>query len=509
MSTLIDTLSSQKLKVSHAAQSLNSIKRQEIGIQAIGGYTPISHVADQYGVSRKFVYQQKEKALAGIAQAFDKSTSDDGEKILFYIPVTKKWLMQVLLALIFICRASYQGVVEFFRDILDCRISKGTVHNIVYEHLQKAKKINLDQNLSDVKEGLHDEIYQAGNPVLVGCCARSTYCYLLKLVETCDANSWGVHLLDLRQKQGLSPDFTVIDGGKAARSGQKDAWPDIPARGDTFHALKPFLELVSYLENRAMDALKKLEGLNYKITHPRGKWKGNDKQEGLLQKLIEAEETSRKAILLVDDVTSLYRWLKNDILSLVGPSYVDRQELLQFVVEQLSLREAMCPHKIEPIRRYLENHCDNLLEFVSTMEMCFYEIAQEFEVALSLVLEVYQLQSLPSSNRRRWERHAALRAQLGSKFYWVESMVNKVLEDTVRANSLVENINSRLRTYFTLRRELGNEYLEFLQFFLNHRRFMRSECKERVGKSPKELLTGKSHEHWLKMLGFELFKQAA
>src|SRR5271154_4965966 len=355
MSTSINTLSSQSLKVSHAAHSLNSIKRQEIGIQAIGGYTPISHVADRYGVSRKFVYQQKEKVLCGISQAFNQPVSKDGEKVLFYIPVTKKWLVQVLLALIFICRASYQGVMEFFRDILDYDISKGTVHNVVYEHLQKAKKINLEQNLSDVKKGLHDEIYQAGHPVLVGCCARSTYCYLLKLVESCDANSWGVHLLDLMEKQGLSPDFTVIDGGKAARSGQKDAWPDIPARGDTFHALKPFLELVSYLENRAIDDLKKVEDLNHKIVHPRGKWKEEDKQDELLQKLIEVEEDSKKANLLVDDLTSLYRWLKNDILSLVGPSYTDRQGLLKFVVEQLRLRENMCPHKIGPVRRYLEN----------------------------------------------------------------------------------------------------------------------------------------------------------
>lgn len=80
---------------------------------------------------------------------------------------------------------------------------------------------------------------------------------------------------------------------------------------------------------------------------------------------------------------------------------------------------------------------------------------------------------------------------------------------TPQANSLVENINSRLRTYFTLRRELGDEYLEFLQFFLNHRRFIRSKYAKRVGKSPPELLTGKKHNHRLEMLGFELFKQAA
>ena len=69
--------------------------------------------------------------------------------------------------------------------------------------------------------------------------------------------------------------------------------------------------------------------------------------------------------------------------------------------------------------------------------------------------------------------------------------------------------NSCKRSALLLRRELGNEYLEFLQFFLNHQRFMRSECSKRVGKSPKELLTGKKHKHWLEILGFELFRQDA
>ena len=50
--------------------------------------------------------------------------------------------------------------------------------------------------------------------------------------------------------------------------------------------------------------------------------------------------------------------------------------------------------------------------------------------------------------------------------------------------------------------------LNLLQFFLNHRRFMRSECEERLGKSPKELMTGESHPHWLELLGFKRFQQA-
>lgn len=508
MSISTYTLSSQNMKVSCVAHSLNSTHRKEIAVQAITGIVPISHVANHYKVSRKFVYQQKEKALNGIAHAFE-TPAEMNEEVLFNIPVTKKWLEQALLGLIFICKSSYQGVKEFFRDLFDYKISKGNVHNIVYKHLHAAKEINRLQDLSEVKEGLHDEIYQAGDPVLVGCCARSTYCYLLKLEDTCDANAWGVHLLDLKEKQGLAPDFTVIDGGQAARRGQKDAWPEVPAHGDTFHALKPFLELVCYLENRAVDALKIVEDLNHKIRQRRGKWKDDDNRLTLYQKLLKADEISKQAVSLVNDLTTLYRWLQNDILSLVGPSYVDRQELLKFLVEQLRQRESIYPHKIEPVRKYLENHADNLLEFVPLMETYFYEISQEYKVPLSVVLAMYQLKGLPASSQKRWEKYTLLQTQLGQKFYWVESIIDEMLERTVRANSLVENINSRLRTYFTLRRELGNEYLEFLQFFLNHRRFMRSKYDERVGKSPAELLTGKKHKHWLEMLGFELFKQAA
>ena len=66
---------------------------------------------------------------------------------------------------------------------------------------------------------------------------------------------------------------------------------------------------------------------------------------------------------------------------------------------------------------------------------------------------------------------------------------------------MVENLNSRLRSYFFLRRQLGPDYLQLLQFFLNHRRFLRSEHADRVGQSPAELLTGQEHAHWLELLG--------
>src|SRR3954453_20462398 len=63
------------------------------------------------------------------------------------------------------------------------------------------------------------------------------------------------------------------------------------------------------------------------------------------------------------------------------------------------------------------------------------------------------------------------------------------------------SLQTRNSGYFTLRRHLGGSYLALLQFFLNHRCFMRSRRAERNGKSPRELMTGQDHQHWLTLLG--------
>ena len=98
-----------------------------------------------------------------------------------------------------------------------------------------------------------------------------------------------------------------------------------------------------------------------------------------------------------------------------------------------------------------------------------------------------------------------MRQRLRGRFHEACAAIDALAAGTVRASSLVENLNSRLRSYFTLRRHLGADYLSLLQFFLNHRLLERSDRPERVGKTPAELLTGQAHPHWLEMLGFTRF----
>ena len=73
----------------------------------------------------------------------------------------------------------------------------------------------------------------------------------------------------------------------------------------------------------------------------------------------------------------------------------------------------------------------------------------------------------------------------------------------VRASSVIENLNSRRRPNFFLRKQLGPDCLALLPLFLNHRRLLRSEHEERADKRPAELLTGVRHPHWLEMLGHQ------
>jgi hypothetical protein len=118
------------------------------------------------------------------------------------------------------------------------------------------------------------------------------------------------------------------------------------------------------------------------------------------------------------------------------------------------------------------------------------------------------LQRKPKTSQAYWQRRDDLHRQLGWQFHTVLKAVIQAMEDTPRSSALVENLNGRLRCYFFLRRQLGQGYLDLLRFFLNHRTYARSERPERVGKSPAELLTGRSHPHWLELLGFERFRRS-
>jgi hypothetical protein len=476
-----------------AAARLPDGDRQDLAVRALARSATITDLAARHGVSRKFVYQQADKARCALEDAF--LSADTDERVLFQIQVTRRWLRQVIVALALMCRGSYLGILEFFRDVLGCPISIGTVHNVLHAAAAQARVVNDAQDLSCIRTGLHDELFHGGKPVLAGVCAESTYCYLLAVEDHRDADTWGVHLLDAAE-QGLKPDYTIADAAQGLRAGQTAAWGDTPCHGDVFHIIHQCEGLANTLSRLAKGATSRRKKLETRFD---GVDQSGPKAVPAAE-LALARQAETQARELARSIRTLIQWLGRDVLALAGPNLATRRELFDFVTDELERLEPEDGRRIRPVRIALRNQRDDLLAFAGVLDKKLAEVARTLGLSETHVREACMLHRLPSTSTTYWQEWNRLRAKIGDKFRVLITAVSRIMARTPRSSSLVESLNSRLRNYFTLRRHLGSSYLDLLRFFLNHRRFMRSQVAGRVGKSPRELMTGKHHPHWLTLL---------
>jgi hypothetical protein len=421
-----------------AAARLPESDRKDLAVQALARSATISDLSSRHGVSRKFVYQQANKARRALDDAFISAGADD--EVLFEIAVTRRWLRQVIVALALMCRGSYLGVIEFMRDLLGVSISPGTVHTVLNSAAKQAGVINRGQDLSCIRTGLHDEIFQGKVPVLAGVCAESTYCYLLAAADHRDADTWGVHLLDA-VRQGLKPDYTIADAGQGLRAGQKAAWGGTPCHGDVFHIIRQCEGLTSTLSRLAKGATsrrKKLEAKFDRASQPRP-------DDTLVSERVLARQTETQTQWLARDIRTLTRWLRGDVLALAGPDLATRQALFDFIADELERLEPEDARRIRPVRVALRNQRDDLLAFAGVLDNKLAGIARTLKISLSHVREACMLHRLPTTSTAYWQGWNRLRAEISGKFHAVFDAVRQAMARTPRSSSLVENLNSRLR----------------------------------------------------------------
>ncbi len=339
-----------------AAARLPGGDRKDLAIRALARSETVSNLASRHGVSHKFVYRQTHKAHVVLADAFSPAAPDN--EVLFELAVTKAWLRQVIVGLTLICRGSYRGVVEFLRDLLGLPVSVGCVHDVLQAATREACAVNHDQDLSGIRVGLHDELFQGATPVLAGVDAASTYCYLLAAEQRRDADTWGVHLLDAAQ-QGLDPDYTVADAGQGLRAGQKAAWGDTPCHGDVFHIQHQCDGLANTLARLAQGATSRRRTLQAKT----GRAGHHGPADELATQLALARQAETQAHELARDIRTLTQWLRHDVLALAGPALATRQALFDFIVAELAAREPEDARRIRPVRVALQNQRDTLARF--------------------------------------------------------------------------------------------------------------------------------------------------
>jgi len=400
------------------------------------------------------------------------------------------------------CRSCFQGIQKSLKSLLDYHVSIGHISNTLKSSVNVVQGIHETEDLSAVTLGANDELFQYNKPVLAGVDIPSLYCYLLSREDHRDGDTWAIQLWDLQEK-GFNPERIIADNGEGLRAGHQLALPNIPCDIDNFHMSRILMELRRYFRNCLKSAITARNELDAKIEKSENK----QRPHGYTMELEEAQQQGTSMKYLSQTIDTLISWLEHDVFNKAGANPEIRLELYDFIVDEFSRLAQQHPHRIQSVVTSLKSQRDGLLEFVNVLNDKFEKIAEKHHCSIETAWAICELLRCQFDGSEYAIRSLPLIDKLGDKLDPIEDDVIAAMKSTERTSSMVENYNSRLRPYFTLRKEIGYGYLNLLRFYLNHVPFVRSENPKRKGKSPAELLTGKPHPHWLEMLGFKLFKR--
>jgi hypothetical protein len=219
-----------------------------------------------------------------------------------------------------------------------------------------------------------------------------------------------VHLLDAT-RQGLKPGYTIADAGQGLRAGQKAAWDVTPCHGDVFHIQHQYEGLSNTLSRLAKGAASRCQKRHDRIG--RASQRGPD--ETLAIQSEQARQTEIQVYRLARDIRTLTQWLSHDALALAGPALATRQELFDFVAEELAQREPEDVRRIRPLRVALQNQRDDLLAFAGVLDKKLAHMAQTHDIGGDLVREACVLHRLPSTSTAYWQGWNRLRAKMGDR----------------------------------------------------------------------------------------------
>ena len=373
---------------SYPAKELNANDKKQLSLAAIRKDNSVTKIAKDTGVSRKFVYKQKAKALDAINDSFSPTDEEkNGDKILFYLPVTFTWLCQFILCLVLHCRANHRGIQRLLADVLDHDVSLGSIHNIVADAKQQAKTINDAQDLSHIKLAAQDETFHHNKPVLTGVDIPSLYCYLLSHEEQRDFDAWGTHLLDLKQ-QGFNPERVFGYDADAIQSAHDYVFPKTPYDIDNFHIIQTMMDMRRYFRNCLKSTISKREAFQEKVQKRIVK-RNNENYRQELEVAITEEKEMKS---LSQSIDTLVNWMQHDVLNMPGIEPQSRYELFDFVLDELKQLAKQHPHRIQSVCITLTNQKYQLLAFTQVLNDKFQVIADDLVFPVEKIREMCELQ---------------------------------------------------------------------------------------------------------------------
>ena len=474
---------------------LDKVTRTEIAVQAFcarGVYGEITRLARCYRVSRWFVYtllwQLTDLFVAPCSAPPGPATYAQAE------------VDRHILLLRLVGRCSLESMAQICAELGLPVHSVGYLSQRLTAFAQALPKERLTG--AQMVVVLADEIFTAGQPILLTIEPRSLAIIKIELAAEREAETWQNHWAELVEAGLLEQ--VVADRGTGLVKGC--ALLGLTHHPDLFHLLRPLALFGARFYRQALAALEH--------EYERGALPGGSTEEVRARRRAEYDAARRQAaekIQRSDNFCYLWRELRRALEAFdeqgALPALAQRQAEVAALLELLgTLESAELRKELKSFATGLESY-GGYYERLAVVyeELCGrYPRAVVAALAYGWQLERQATNSKDYGVRKRLQQAAQQAYDQAARLApetacATQAAVVVALSAEVRSSSLIENVNSSLRPLLeTSRGQVRQETLDLFAYMHNRRRFVRGK---RAGCAPLEILTGQTLEQsWLEAL---------
>ncbi|MCP5099983.1 MAG: hypothetical protein GY943_30895 [Chloroflexi bacterium] len=480
-------------------------------------YGVITWLADFYRISRVSVYKLGERVVSRLTKPT--------EPLALPEPVQKEAVSKIridrtILTSLFPGNASIRPSAAILKEALDTSRSTGYINDVRLNAGRRAGDVLSRVNYAPLGPliALRDETFFQGRPMLLLIDPISTTIVAAHVCSDRQSDTWALILLQAEEQgvslAGLTEDMAKMYGkslklaGMEEKAQQKDVW-HIERDGSTIRRS---------LERAAYQAIATVINLEKQLLK---EWSDDLFEE----KYIPAVSKESAAIECHDQFEIWLTYL-HDALALVdirSGEIRDPATSQWFLEEILTGMEQIEQKRVKKFTKTLRNHQPQLLTFLDWTAKALANYDAQLtayipDVAARLqfiqaVARSWLLDQALINGHRQWRSEAQKAASLVESVTDTDAALaefalslRQILDASGRTSSLIESVNSLLKSFFRNRKGFKNQ--ETMQAFLNlfvlwhNMRVYDPRCK-RGGKSPFQLAgIDMGADDWLTLLGY-------
>ncbi len=487
------------------------IANTALGAQINGEWGTITHLAEEHGISRTFVY-----SLASILKEAALTLFGEKAKGTPFAAI-RELSIQMMLAV----RLEGRGSIGAISSILERFGLKLSSAGSISQTLSRIGAL-LPMTLS-IEDGIvrylvftSDEIFAKKLPILITVDPISSAILQIELADSRKAEDWKKHFECLYENDWEAIYLVTDEGtGLCAGHAETEVLNDVLRQSDIYHAIAHRLgEWVNRLEAAAYKAIE----MEFKCEK---RWE-SAKSERVKNKHWEAYEqavtAAAAAIQLYEDFRYLYLSLIQELQVFDANGHLRNREQAEAQIQAgLTLIEELDRPKITKAVSKIKRVLPDLFHYFDIAERVLEECQElcEDEEALKALCIAWQWGKAVSKAKKSERRKQAVEQEgfclqmaeglLQEDYTDIQKEVYSKLDEIVPSSALVECINSILRPYLnTTKNHVTQEQLNLIMYYHNHRRYREGKRKNNT---PMEILTGQEQERdWMELL-FDVIRE--